>query len=163
MANNKRPIEIFMPPNVLKAKMGSGKLDLSAVKRAEQAIDSLKSEFTGWVIHDVSRLVEAGQAYAKDRNEEALADLYRTAHDLKGQAATFDFPLISRVAASLCMLTDDTVYGLPLPLKLIEAHIDAIRVIVRDNLKDPSDQTAAELATELETQVAGFLEKHAAA
>jgi chemotaxis protein histidine kinase CheA len=160
---NKRPIEIFMPPNVLKAKMGSGKLDLSAVKRAEQAIDNLKSEFTGWVIHDVSRLVEAGQAYVKQSNEETLADLYRAAHDLKGQAATFDFPLISRVASSLCMLTDDTVYGLPLPLKLIEAHIDAIKVIVRDNLKDPSDQTATELASELETQVAGFLKKHAAA
>jgi hypothetical protein len=163
MANNKRPIEIFMPPNVLKAKMGSGKLDLSAVKRAEQAIDSLKSEFTGWVIHDVSRLVEAGQAYVKQSNEETLADLYRAAHDLKGQATTFDFPLISRVASSLCMLTDDTVYGLPLPLNLIEAHIDAIKVIVRDNLKDPSDQTATELATELESQVTGFLEKHAAA
>ena len=160
---NKRPIEIFMPPNVLKAKMGSGKLDLSAVKRAEQAIDNLKSEFTGWVIHDVSRLAEAGQAYVKQSNEETLSDLYRAAHDLKGQAATFDFPLISRVASSLCMLTDDTSYGLPLPPKLIDAHIDAIKVIVRDNLKDPSDQTATELATELETQVAGFLEKHAAA
>ena len=163
MANNKRPIEIFMPPNVLKAKMGSGKLDLSAVKRAEQAIDSLKSEFTGWVIHDVERLVEAGQAYVKQGNEETLADLYRAAHDLKGQAATFDFPLISRVASSLCLLTDDTVYGLPLPQNLIDAHIEAIKVIVRDNLKDPSDQTATELAAELEQQVAGFLEKHAAA
>jgi HPt (histidine-containing phosphotransfer) domain-containing protein len=160
---NKRPIEIFMPPNVLKAKMGNGKLDLSAVKRAEQAIDNLKSEFTGWVIHDVSRLVEAGQAYVKQSNGETLADLYRAAHDLKGQAATFDFPLISRVASSLCMLTDDTSYGLPLPLNLIEAHIVAIKVIVRDNLKDPSDRTATELASELEQQVAGFLEKHAAA
>jgi chemotaxis protein histidine kinase CheA len=163
MANNKRPIEIFMPPNVLKAKMGSGKLDVSAVKRAEQAIDNLKSEFTGWVIHDVSRLVEAGQAYVEQSNEETLADLYRAAHDLKGQATTFDFPLISRVAASLCMLTDDTVYGLPLPLNLIEAHIDAIKVIVRDNLKDPSDQMATVLAAELERQVAGFLAKRAAA
>jgi hypothetical protein len=160
---NKRPIEIFMPPNVLKAKMGNGKLDLSAVKRAEQAIDNLKSEFTGWVIHDVSRLVEAGQTYAKLSSAETLADLYRAAHDLKGQAATFDFPLISRVASSLCMLTDDTSYGLPLPLNLIEAHIGAIKVIVRDNLKDPSDLTATQLATELENQVSGFLEKHAVA
>jgi chemotaxis protein histidine kinase CheA len=159
---NKRPIEIFTPPNVLKAKMGNGKLGLSAVRRAEQAIDDLKGEFTGWVMHDVDRLVEAGQAYVKQSNEETLADLYRAAHDLKGQAATFDFPLIARVASSLCMLTDDTSYGLPLPLKLIEAHIDAIKVIVRDNLKDPSDQTGTELAVELETQVAGFLKKHAA-
>lgn len=160
---NKRPIEIFMPPNVLKAKMGNGRLDLSAVQRAEKAIDDLKGEFTGWVIDDVNRLVEAQQAYAKQSNVETLGDLYRAAHDLKGQATTFDFPLVSRVGSSLCKLTDDTSDGLPLPLTLIDAHIDAIKVIVRDNLKDPSDQMATVLAAELERQVAGFLAKHAAA
>jgi chemotaxis protein histidine kinase CheA len=160
---NKRPIEIFMPPNVLKAKMGNGKLDLSAVKRAEQALANLQGEFAGWMSQDVGRLVEAGTAYAKQSDVETLCDIYRAAHDLKGHGTTFGFPLISRVATSLCLLTDDTSYGLPLPLGLIDAHIDAIKVIVRDNLKDPSDQTATELAAELEEQVAGFLEKHAAA
>ena len=160
---NKRPIEIFMPPNVLKAKMGNGKLDLSAVKRAEQALANLQGEFEGWMSQDVDRLVEAGVAYAKQSDVETLCDIYRAAHDLKGHGTTFGFPLISRVAASLCLLTDDTSYGLPLPQTLIDAHIDAIKVIVRDNLKDPSDQTATELAAELEQQVAGFLEKHAAA
>ena len=154
---NKRPIEIFMPPNVLKAKMGNGGLDLSAVQRAEQAIDDLKGEFTGWVINDVNRLVEAQQAYAKQSNVETLGDLYRAAHDLKGQAATFDFPLVSRVASSLCKLTDDTSDGLLLPLTLIAAHIDAIKVIVRDNLKDPSDQTATEVAAELESSQAELI------
>ena len=160
---NKRPIEIFMPPNVLKAKMGNGKLDLSAVQRAEKALANLQGEFAGWMSQDVGRLVEAGVAYAKQSDVEKLCDIYRAAHDLKGHGTTFGFPLISRVAASLCLLTDDTSYGLPLPLSLIDAHIDAIKVIVRDNLKDPSDQTATELAAELEQQVAGFLEKHAAA
>ena len=160
---NKRPIEIFMPPNVLKAKMGNGGLDLSAVQRAEQAIDDLKGEFTGWVTEDVNRLVEAQQAYAKQSDTETLGDLYRAAHDLKGQATTFDFPLVSRVASSLCKLTDDSNYGLLLPLALIAAHIDAIKVIVRDNLKDPSDRMATVLSAELERQVEGFLAKHAAA
>jgi chemotaxis protein histidine kinase CheA len=160
---NKRPIEIFMPPNVLKAKMGNGSLDLSAVDRAEQALEDLKGEFAGWMRQDVGKLVEAGAAYAKQRDVETLCNIYRAAHDLKGHGTTFGFPLISRVATSLCMLTDDTVYGLPLPQDLIEAHIDAINVIVRDDLRGPSDPIATDLATELEDQVAAFLEKHAAA
>ncbi|HMI94957.1 MAG TPA: hypothetical protein VK479_00495 [Micropepsaceae bacterium] len=152
-----------MPPNVLKAKMGNGGLDSSAVERAQQAIDDLKAEFAGWLLSDVSRLVETGQAYAKKRDLEALGDLYRAAHDLKGHGATFDFPLVARVACSLCALTDETSNGLPLPLDLIDAHINAINVIVRDDLKDPSNRIATELAKELEHQVAGFLKKHAAA
>ena len=45
-----QPIELFMPPNMLKAKVGglfSG-IDMAAIKRAETAMETLKSEFTGW-------------------------------------------------------------------------------------------------------------------
>ena len=52
-----QPIEIFMPPNVLKAKVGgSGILDLGAVKRAEAAIEELKEEFSEWIVIDVDHL-----------------------------------------------------------------------------------------------------------
>ena len=38
------PIELFMPPNMLKAKMGSGHggVDMAALKRAEAAMEELK-------------------------------------------------------------------------------------------------------------------------
>src|SRR5258705_12258660 len=97
---NKRPIEIFTPPNVLKAKLGDGGLDPSAVTRAEQALADLQGEFAGWVRHDVNRLIEAGAGHAKQRDVETLSNVYRAAHDLKGHGTTFGFPLISRVAAS---------------------------------------------------------------
>jgi chemotaxis protein histidine kinase CheA len=160
---NKRPIEIFMPPNVLKAKMGNGSLDLSAVDRAEQALEDLKGEFGAWMGQEVSRLVEAGAAYAKQRDAEKLCDLHRAAHDLKGHGATLGFPLVSRVAASLSTLTDDTAYGLPLPSDLIDAHIDAIQVFVREDIRDPSNQVGMDLAAELERQATQFFQEHKAA
>ena len=138
-----QPIEIFMPPNILKAKVGgSGGLDSPAIKRAEAAIEELKVEFAGWIIEDVNRLMETRNAYETQMDNDRLGNLYRAAHDLKGQATTFDFPLVARVASSLCKLTDDTSYGLKLPLKLIDAHVDAIKVIVRDQIKDPSNKMA---------------------
>jgi chemotaxis protein histidine kinase CheA len=160
---NKQPIEIFMPPNILKAKVGgSGGLDALAIKRAEEAIDELKVEFAGWVIEDVNRLIETRDAYESQMNNERLGNLYRAAHDLKGQATTFDFPLVARVASSLCKLTDDTNSGIGLPFPLIDAHVDAIRVIVRDGIKDRNNQVATILAVELERQVGVFLESHPA-
>jgi chemotaxis protein histidine kinase CheA len=153
------PIEIFMPPNVLKAKMGNGGLDPSAVKRAEEAIENLKGEFTAWLVEDVLHLVEARNAYVKDTNDEALGKLYRASHDLKGQATTFNFPLVSRVASSLCKLTDDTNNGIDLPKPLIDAHVDAIKVILRDRITDPSNAMASLLAAELERQTGLYLTK----
>ena len=158
---NKQPIEIFMPPNILKAKVGgSGGLDSLAIKRAEAAIEELKVEFAGWIIEDVNRLMETRNEYETQMDNDRLGNLYRAAHDLKGQATTFDFPLVARVASSLCKLTDDTSYGVDLPLPLIDAHVDAIKVIVRDGIKDPTNQVATILAVELERQVGVFLEKN---
>ncbi|HXJ02376.1 MAG TPA: Hpt domain-containing protein [Micropepsaceae bacterium] len=158
--SKQQPIEIFMPPNVLKAKVGgSGGLDAGAIKRAEDAMEELKVEFAGWIIEDVNRLTQMRQEYEANMDNDRLGNLYRAAHDLKGQATTFDFPLVARVASSLCKLTDDTSYGIELPVTLIDAHVDAIKVIVRDGIKDPTNQIATVLAVELERQVKVFLEK----
>jgi hypothetical protein len=157
-----KPIEIFMRPNMLKAKVGGGigGLDLSAIKRGDQAIEALREEFVGWIVEDTNYLMLARDAFAANRTTETFGTLYRAAHDLRGQGATFDFPLVARVAASLCEFTDGSGPGDSLPLNLIDAHVDAIKIIVRDKIMNPSDdRTADTLATELENQVAEYLGK----
>jgi len=151
-----QPIELFMPPNMLKAKVGGSAvgLDSAAIKRAEQAMQSLKTEFTDWINADVRKLGECRDGYAKDPDADKRGDLYRAGHDLKGQALTFGYPMAARVASSLCKLLDGNTHA---PLALIDAHVDAIRVIVRQNVKDDGDRIANMLATELEGRVAEAL------
>jgi len=146
-----------MPPNILKAKVGSGGLDAAALKKAEAAIEELKNEFADWIVEDVNRLAEAREAYAANPDKETLGVLYRSSHDLKGQGTTFGFPLVARVASSLCKLTDDDGKARKMPLPLIDAHVNAIKVIVRDGIKDETNKMAVVLAQELERQVAGIL------
>jgi chemotaxis protein histidine kinase CheA len=151
-----QPIEIFMPPNMLKAKMGGsvGGLDMAAVKRAEQAMENLKTEFTDWMNSDVERLGQCRNAYAAKANDETKGDLYRASHDVKGQAVTFEFPFAARIASSLCRMLDANGMA---PLKLVDAHVDAIRVVVLRNIKDPHDPVSITLAKELEDRVAELL------
>jgi hypothetical protein len=70
---------------------------------------------------------------------------------------TFDFPLVARIAASLCKMTDVEGAGEKLPMGLIDAHVNAIKVVVRDGIKDPNNPMAKALAMELERQVTEFL------
>lgn len=148
------PIEIFMPPNMLKAKIGGTfiGLDMAAVKRAEAAMEELKSEFADWMNADVERLAVSRNAYAADANEQTKGNLYRASHDLKGQARTFEFPFAARIASSLCKMLDATATNAP--LKLVDAHVDAIRIVVARNMKDANDPISLALAGELEQQVA---------
>jgi HPt (histidine-containing phosphotransfer) domain-containing protein len=97
------PIKLFMPPNMLKAKVGGtiGGIDLAAASRAEAAMDALKSEFNGWFTADVTRLVECRELFAARKDAKTRDNLFRASHDIRGQATTFGFPLVSRIASSL--------------------------------------------------------------
>jgi HPt (histidine-containing phosphotransfer) domain-containing protein len=155
----KQPIELFMPPNMLKAKVGGGAggPDIAAMERADQALTGLQSEFDGWVAEDVRALTAARAACADGLETGGRDALLRTAHDMKGQAATFNYPLIARVAASLSRLVDELPRDMPLPLPLVDAHVDAILAIHKTKLQQAGDNTAQALCAELDARVCEVL------
>ena len=156
-----QPIELFMPPNMLKGKVGaggSGGVDLAAaIKRAESAMEQLKGEFSGMASDAVGALSTAHQAYTAKPDADSRAALLRASLDIKGLAATFDFPLMARVAGSLSRLLGETPQDRPLPIKLVEAHVAAVQVIHRKAITGMDDKLTLALLAELESQVGGAL------
>ena len=159
--SRQQPIELFMPPNMLKAKVGGSfvGLDMAAINRAEAAMEELKSEFANWAQDDVHRLVTAREAFAVKPDSTTRAGLLRAAHDMKGQAATFNYPLIARVSGSLSKLVGELPADKELPLGLVDAHVSAVHVIYRDKVMDESNKLALALSIELEAQVATLLKR----
>jgi chemotaxis protein histidine kinase CheA len=155
-----QPIELFMPPNMLKAKVGGGNfsgLDRAAIKRAETAMDAIRSEFSAWAASDVEKLMAARARYAETPDASSRSALLRAAHDMKGQAATFNYPMIARVSGSLSKLIGELAADKALPLGLVDAHVKAIHVIYRDKVMDETNKLAVALTKELETLVAEAL------
>jgi hypothetical protein len=86
-----KPIEIFTPPNALKAKIGGPlpALDQRAIQRAEQALAKLSDQFGDWIKEELDRLLEAwGEYETLGSNPHTKSELHRRAHDLKGLAPT---------------------------------------------------------------------------
>jgi chemotaxis protein histidine kinase CheA len=102
--------------------------------------------------------MKARDRFARENDGGARDALFRAGHDIKGQAATFEFPLIARVASSLCKLIDALQSPGDVPLLLVDAHVTAIRIIFRDKIKDTSSRMAIELCEELEARVIETLE-----
>lgn len=152
---HKQPIELFMPPNMLKAKVGGGLggIDMAAIKRADTALDSLKSEFPEWIADDVKKLTEARLRYSQSANEANRGALLRAAHDIKGQAPIFNYPLIARIAGNLSRLIGEVPLQTEIPMALIDAHVNAIQVIHKLGLQDTNDKTAQALCAELDARV----------
>src|SRR3569832_310699 len=63
------------------------------VGRAEQALAGLSGEFKDWMAAEAARLADAYAAIQNDGfNKDRRGELFRAAHDIKGDAATFGFP-----------------------------------------------------------------------
>ncbi len=74
----KTPIEIFMPPNMLKAKVGA-RPAVSTWPRsgAPKRPGDLKTEFTDWIARDVTRLGECRDRSQGRPGADARGDLFR--------------------------------------------------------------------------------------
>ena len=158
--SNPNQAQVIQPANTLKMRMGGGRfsLDADAVARAEAALKSLSGQFSQWMNDELEKL-DAARATVKAEGMTPAASetLYMRAHDLKGLGATYEFPLVTRIAASLCKLIDSPETRTSAPLYLVDAHIDAIKAAVRDNIKTDEHPVGKILAEELEGKTAAYL------
>ncbi len=152
-------VETIQPSGALREKFGgrAGGLDPNMLARAEAALKSLSGQFSQWLNDEIVKL-EAARAdvQTKGLNTETGEALYMRAHDLKGLGGTYEFPIITRLAGSLCKLLDDQEKRSSAPLYLVDAHINAIKAAVRDNIRDDGNPVGRALAEALEEQVRAY-------
>jgi hypothetical protein len=154
------PAQVIQPSNNLKLKVGAGRfnLDADSIARAEAALKSLSGQFAQWMQDELVKLDAArAEIRAKGLTPETAEGLYMRAHDLKGLGATYEFPLVTRIAASLCRLIDDPATRMSAPMPLVDAHIDAIKAAVRDDIKTDEHPVGRMLADELETRTREYM------
>src|SRR4029079_5911097 len=77
------------------------------VGRAEKALAGLSGEFKNWMGIEADRLSAAHAAILRNGfTNLAREELFRAAHDIKGDAATFGYPSAGAAAESLCRIIE---------------------------------------------------------
>ena len=162
-AVNKGDHEVIVPENklrtaVLKDAPDDGSED--PVARAEKALAALSADFGSWMDSECNRLDHARRDILNngfsDANKQAL---FRAAHDIKGQAATFGYPAVASAAASLCRLIEYAPDPGRIPAALIEQHVDAVRAIYREYGHSDAQKLATALTKRLREVTGDFLLK----
>ncbi|BBF80437.1 Hpt domain-containing protein [Asticcacaulis excentricus] len=154
--------QVIQIPNTLRAKVGGklGALDPATLAKAEEALSSLSDQFDNWLDDEVNKLEKAQETIRNEGLSEKNAEqLYFRCHDLKGLGTTYGYPLITRIAGSVCKMLDDETIRLQSPRLLIDAHVDAIRAVVRGKIKDENHPVGVTLAETLEARVKEHMDK----
>jgi len=154
--------EVIVPPNKLKKAVvrlrPTESYGPDPVIRAERALSDISGDFLEWMEKECDRL-DAARRELRQRGftEKLRNEMFRAAHDIKGQAATFGFPFTEPVANSLCRLLEHSPDPDRIPLALIDQHIDGIRAIVHRNAHGNTQRKAEVLALRLRDVTEEFL------
>jgi HPt (histidine-containing phosphotransfer) domain-containing protein len=150
---------VIIQPNPLRKvlrRVSEKDLD-DPVARAEKALAGLSGEFKNWMAIEADRLSAAHAAILSGGfNNATREELFRAAHDIKGDAATFGYPTAAAAAESLCRIIEHSPDLVAVPDELIAHHVNAIHAIFREQ----SRIDAVGMADELSKRLRGLADEY---
>ena len=158
---NKDPddVQVINPPNMIKTKVsGSGGPSPAMLERAEEAINRLSDDYPKWAMKDIDTLC-ALMDEAEETDEariDNLRQIFKLAHDMRGQGGSFGYPLMTRVGSSLCRFTEVLNNPDERAMKVVRAHVEAMRAVITNRVKGDGDAIGREIAQGLEFAVDRF-------
>lgn len=127
-----------------------------ALARADKTLEAMSGSFEKWLDADLAKL-QAARLEAADAGwtDPVIDAIWRAAHDLKGMGGTYGYPIVTRLAASLCRLTETEAGKIAARANpaLIDAHVDGLRAALRDRITSDAHPVGRALVNTLETKV----------
>ena len=165
--------EVFTPPNLLKIRASApgGKTMEEMVESGNAVVSGLAKNYAEVASADIAEIdgIAAAMRKAPDQADSFRSELMRVGLNLKGQAATMGYPLLTEVAISLTDFLDDLKkYNRRLAddprtaLPAVQLHVEALRLLMARDVKGRGGPTERALIDGLQRIVAKALpEKHA--
>lgn len=138
--SDKPGFRMFEAPNNMRRKARpNGGLTLEEMEKGEAAaISRLKLGHGRELTQEVDALAALAREILQDpasANDKINSVLIR-AQSVRVLAATFDQPLLSEVADSLCVMIDSHEMTCDKMLQLIQLHVDTIRLVISQKMTD---------------------------
>ena len=142
---------IIRPANRLRVKVRLSDLTVSELMaKANRVMAAIAKSYPKWLQADLHALTAAYQKLRlAPQDPAARAELFRIAHEIRGQAAGFGYGLAGEAGGSLCYCLNRRETFSEVDLQVIEAHIDAISVCLKQSLKGDGGSVGRELSAEL--------------
>jgi AraC-like DNA-binding protein len=156
MSEDDVKVEIYKRRNTLKGKVGlgtqmdqDGQLDPEKIDEADALINDLCKDCNKNIGEQLEQLIRAWVVMATlelgTKREEKAQEIFTLSHDIKDIAALCGYGLAAHFAESLRDYVVETTYDLKHQRIILQAHIDALVVIQKNNIKDDAGPVAEEL------------------
>ncbi|MHA1565498.1 MAG: hypothetical protein ACTSX7_09315 [Alphaproteobacteria bacterium] len=157
-------VQIIQVPNTLRAKIGPGTgIDKALVEKADQAIVAKAGDFLARTRDDIQTLDQKTTVIEDTADDGARQiaqqEAYAITHELRGEAGSYGYKLISTVANAQCRYIEDLPEGTMAVPAIVRAHTDALRAIVGGDISGDGGKVGQELIKNLSLLVAKLQKK----
>ncbi|MEQ8371088.1 MAG: Hpt domain-containing protein [Alphaproteobacteria bacterium] len=122
----------------------------AALRAAEAEVSALGGAFLTQAEAEIRYIRDlAIAARTKRAPDDATNRMFTIAHNLKGQGGTFDYPLLSQIAASLCDLLNQHTAERGRVLTIVDHHVAALDIIVQRRLSGSGGALGTQLVNRL--------------
>ena len=141
--------QVIVPPNALTAKIskigGPSMAEITA--NAEVAIRNIEVNYEPAVQANLRIINDAVATTinAPSSAPDALKTIFSMSHDIKGQAATLDYPLLTAIAQSLCRFVSTGESTAAKRLDVIKKHARAMEIVLAHMIKGDGGKKGQEL------------------
>ncbi|MEM6901945.1 MAG: hypothetical protein AAF556_01735 [Pseudomonadota bacterium] len=153
-------VEIIKPSDRLKRKVGGGsnaKFNAKVIERTEKVVESRGDDYLAKVRDDIQSLRSLVQeACGGQASDELINQIAMTAREVKGEAATFNFPLLSHFGDGLFKFTDGMSEMSPQRLAVVQAHVDAMSAVLTHNMRGEGGPVGQQLKKGLDIAIEKF-------
>ncbi len=135
-------VRFIRVPSIAERKLGADyvapmRLDPRVLDQMQSTIRTLETKYAEALSAQISMLQLLVEPSAKG-DTEARSRLYSLAHDMRGLAGTFGFPLVGRFADSLCRYVEHCNEEDWRDGSVLRFHVDAIRDAIDNPGTDPA-------------------------
>ncbi len=149
-------VRFILLKNRLREKLASGArgpvaIDPAALAKAEAAFQAAGEDYPDWVMSQIDQLrqLHARAVDTPAARRRTFAAIRQIAMELKGQGATFGYPLVTVFAGSLYDAVGPSAPVADAVVELAKSHLDAIAAVIKDRVRGDGGETGAALRASL--------------
>lgn len=132
--------------------------DEDSMVQAMAVLDEMAEDYPDWVSGLIQQLADVHRRCVDtpEQRFQHFEQLHAIAHDMRGQGGTFGYPLMSNFADGLYDFTDVTTPTSDKNVEIIKAHIDAMRVVIKDRISGDGGEIGEQLNLGLAAAIKKF-------
>ncbi len=160
----KRNAEFINPPNLLKAKVGSGGLSSQVIDRAQKLLENHTIDFIPLAEIYLQKMKDgidkAKQSKEVSESEDMIAEILFPCVQLKSNGAMFHYPLITRIAERFVQFMEVVERLDKETIEIALAFHTTIKIVVAGQIKSDGGEQGEALVDALNDACMRYFEKH---